>query len=83
MIKIDEGNRVFQYRKGETKTKQVGRLMHNPKVNGTPEAKQPFIYINGACLTADDCSDIASALRAIAGRYQFDECNNRQKTIIK
>lgn len=83
MIQIDEGNRVFQHRKGEEKTKQVGKLMHNPNVCGAPEKREPFIYINGVCLTADDCSDIASALRAIAGRYQFDENNNRQKTPAK
>jgi len=78
MVRIDENNRVFQHCKGEEKTKQVGKLMHNPKLRGTPEKRKPFIYIKGVCLTADDCSDIASALRAIAGQYQFDEYNKRK-----
>lgn len=77
MIKIDDRKGVYQFRKGEPKTKRLGRLMHNPNVCGPAEKREPFVYINGACLTADDCTEIANWLRHMAGVHQFEEHHRR------
>jgi len=79
MITIDDGKRVHQHRKGETKTKQIGRILHNPHVNGPAEKREPFIYIAGACLTAGDCKEIGDYLQYLGSKQKFhDEGKHRE-----
>lgn len=69
---------VCQLRKGETKGKRIGKLMHNPDVSGPAENRQPFVYLDGIKLTAEDCESIAKSLREMAGAHQFNEFNKRR-----
>ena len=55
------GNKILQHRDGESKTKTIGTIMHNPNVNN-PAKREPFIYINGLCLTSDELHDMANRL---------------------
>jgi len=78
MIKLNDNKVVYQHRKGETKGKRIGKLMHNPNVSGPVENRQPFVYLDGIKLTAEDCESIAKLLRQVAGEHQFNEFNKRR-----
>ena len=77
MIKLNNDN-VLQHRKGEEKTKVIGKLMHNPEVSGPVENRQPFFYHEGLRLTADDCIAIANELRRRAGEHQFTTLSEKR-----
>jgi len=62
MITKDERGNLNINRTGETKTKRIGTILHNPEYKGSDEKRLPFAYMNGVCLTAEDCRQMAELL---------------------